>query len=100
MKEITYQPLWLLEMVDSTEDIISQKLVTKNIPTRPEKGLHSTGIFTKAEQIAFGLDIYGLSDLRMIYEKANDETFDLLARLVHNWNFHAVLKKLRQAALK
>lgn len=100
MKEITYQPLWLLEMVDSIEDIISQKLVTKNIPTRPEKGLHSTGIFTKAEQIAFGLDIYGLSDLRMIYEKANDETFDLLTRLVLAWQFHTALNKLREVIKK
>lgn len=91
-----YQPLWLLEMVDSNNDVIEQKLLTKNIPTRPEKGLFSIGIFTKAEQIIFGKDIYETSDLTEIYRKANDETFNLLARLVRSWNYTAFLNRLRK----
>ena len=100
MKQVTYQPLWLLEMVDSNCEIDKQKLLTKNIPTRPEKGLFSTGIFTKTEQIALGQDLYDTANLREIYYKAESETFDLLSRLVRSWQFTTFLNKLRQETLK
>lgn len=95
MKRVTYQPLWLLEVLDFDTDVLEQKLVTKDIFVRSERGMYSTGIFTKTEQIAFGQDLYGTSNLREIYRKANEETFDLLARLVRAWQFHAALNKLR-----
>lgn len=95
MKRVTYQPLWLLEALDFDTDVLEQRLVTKDIFVRSERGMYSTGIFTKEEQIALGQDIYNISNLRAIYQKASEETFDLLARLVHAWQFHTVLNKLR-----
>ena len=90
-----YKPLWLIEQIDSKGDIIESKLMTKNIPVDPEKGLHSTGIFTKKEQTALGTDLYGLTNLKKIYRKAYGETEALLDRLVESWYFTNMLRRLQ-----
>lgn len=96
MKNVAYQPLWLIEMVDSNQEVDDMKLLTKNIPVDYEKGLFLTGIFTKAEQITLGQDIFNTSSLREIYLQAEEATYELLNRLVRNWQWVMMLNRLRQ----
>jgi hypothetical protein len=100
MDKVRYKPLWLLEYTNNDGDIIESRLLTKNIPDNPERGLYSTGVFTTDEQIALGYDLFGTDKLREIYCLAHEATEELLMGLVMSWEFTLTMNKMRELKWK